>query len=199
MHCDDIREALSAAADGEAHPVEQRVLDAHLARCAACAAFRTEVTDLDRRVRVRAAAPVPDLSRTIVTMAAPARAREWPRYLLLWVALAQLAVAVPALLDRDAGASIHAAHELGSWDVALAVGLLVAAWQPRRAAGLLPFALALAGAMVATAVLDVAGGHAPAIGEAQHVLDLIGVAALWLLTRSEVPSAADVRRRLRAV
>ena len=88
---------------------------------------------------------------------------------------------------------MHAAHELGSWEAALAVGLLVAAWQPRRAAGLLPFALALAGAMVATATFDIVTGHAPAAGEAQHILDLLGVGALWLLTRSAVPSAGPRR------
>ena len=78
-----------------------------------------------------------------------------PRYLLLWVALTELVLAVPTLLGASRNTSVHTAHELGSWEAALAVGLLVAAWQPRRAAGLLPFALALAGAMVATAAFDI--------------------------------------------
>jgi predicted anti-sigma-YlaC factor YlaD len=64
------------------------------------------------------------------------------------------------------------------------VALLVVAWQPRRAAGLLPFALALAGAMALTATLDIVAGHAPASGEALHLLDVIGVGALWLAARS---------------
>ena len=100
------------------------------------------------------------------------------RYVLLWVGLTQLVLAVPALAGDDRGASTHVARELGSWAVALAVGLLVVAWQPRRAAGLLPFALALSGAMALTASLDVIAGHAPASGELLHVLDVAGVAAM---------------------
>ncbi len=62
---------------------------------------------------------------------------------LLMVGVAQLCLAVPALLGDDAGASIHIAHEQGSWFLALAVGLLVVAWRPWRAAAILPFVAAL--------------------------------------------------------
>ena len=199
MRCDEIREAISAAADGEATPLERSMIDAHIARCAGCATFAGAVDTLDRRLRIRPAEPVPDLSAPILRAAAPKPAPAWPRYVLLWVALTELVLAVPALLGAGRDTSVHAAHELGSWEAALAVGLLVAVWQPRRAAGLLPFALALAGAMVATAAFDIVTGHAPAAGEAQHLLDLVGVGALWLLTRSVVPSTRPrLSRGLRA-
>jgi predicted anti-sigma-YlaC factor YlaD len=199
MQCDEIREAISAAADGEAAPLERSMIDAHIARCAGCAAFAGAVEHFDRRLRVRPAEAVPDLSRPILAAATPKPAREWPRYVLLWVALTELVLAVPALLGAGRNTSVHTAHELGSWEAALAVGLLVAVWQPRRASGLLPFALALAGAMVATAAFDIVTGHAPAAGEAQHILDLIGVGALWMLTRSAVPTTRPrLQRGLRA-
>ena len=199
MQCDEIREAISAVADGESTPLERSIVDAHIARCAACAAFAGAVEQLDRRLRVRPAEAVPDLSRPILMAANPKPSRGLPRYVLLWVALTELVLAVPALLGASRNTSVHTAHELGSWEAALAVGLLVAAWQPRRAAGLLPFALALAGAMVATAAFDIVTGHAPAAGEAPHILDLVGVGALWMLTRSAVPSTGPrVPRGLRA-
>jgi predicted anti-sigma-YlaC factor YlaD len=199
MQCDEIREAISAAADGEATSLERSMIDAHIVRCVGCAAFAGSVEQLDRRLRIRPAEAVPDLSAPILMTRAPKPGREWARYLLLWVALTELVLAVPALLGASRNASVHAAHELGSWEAALAVGLLVAAWQPRRAAGLLPFALALAGAMVATATFDIVTGHAPAAGEAQHILDLLGVGALWLLTRSAIPSSGPrLQRGLRA-
>jgi predicted anti-sigma-YlaC factor YlaD len=199
MRCDEIREAISAAADGEATPLERSMVDAHVERCPRCAAFAGAVEQLDRRLRVRPAETVPDLSKPILAATAPKAARDWPRYVLLWVALTELVLAVPPLLGDTRNTSIHAAHELGSWEVALAVGLLVAAWQPRRAAGLLPFAIALAGAMLATATFDIVTGHAPVGGEAQHLLDLVGVAALWLLTRPAVPSGgARFQRGLHA-
>ena len=183
MQCSDFQEAISARLDGEASAIEPEELEAHLSRCAACRAFATRADTLTRSVRVRPAEAVPNLTAMILAKA-PAPARLWPRYALLWVGLTQLVLALPALAGDDRGASTHVARELGSWDIALAVGLLVVAWQPRRAAGLLPFALALAGAMALTAGLDIAAGHAPAAGEAIHLIDVVGVGALWLAARS---------------
>lgn len=197
MRCEDCREAISARLDGEATPDEIVAIDAHLATCAGCGAFAAHATELHRTMRVRAADPVPDLTSAILAKVPagaerPQRARtlvpEWPRYALLAIGLTQLVLAIPALLLGDsAGSSVHVARELGSWDVALGVGLLVAAWQPRRASGLLPMTVALAGAMIVTAALDVAAGRAPVVGEAHHVLDLLGVLALWLLSRQGEP------------
>ena len=66
------------------------------------------------------------------------------RWALFVVALTQLVLAAPALLlGEDTGATVHVARELGAFDLALAVGLLVAAWQPARAWGLLPVVAAL--------------------------------------------------------
>src|SRR4051812_21390306 len=201
MRCDECREELSARLDGEAD-VDQPDVDEHVLACPACQEFASSTARLHRSIRVQSAAPVPDLTAAILAQSPPAGAPaarrvtpEWPRYVLLTVALTQIVLAVPALLlGHDTGASVHVAREMGSWDVALSIGLLVAAWEPRRAAGLLPFAAALAGAMAVTAVLDVAGGRVVAITEAHHVLDLVGLAALWVLARSARPARTRVRR-----
>ncbi len=198
MQCDEVRQAISAAADGEASPLERSVVQAHVERCKACASFAGAVERFDRRLRVRPAETVPDLSKPILVAATPKPTRIWPRYVLLWVALTELVLAGPSLAGDGRGVSIHAAHELGSWEVALAVGLLVAAWQPRRAAGMLPFAVALTGAMVITASFDIVTRNAPLAGESQHVLDIIGVTALWALTRASMPTLPGLRRDLRA-
>jgi predicted anti-sigma-YlaC factor YlaD len=187
MRCDHHREAISAALDGEEPPsrVDADALAAHLAGCAGCRQFRAASASLHRAVRVRAADAVPDLTAPILANAPrPHVTREWARYALLAVGLTQLVLALPALIyGNDPGASTHVARELGSFDIALAVGLLFAVWQPRRAAGLLPFAAALAGTLMVTAALDVASGRAGAIGESQHVLDVVGVGLLWALSR----------------
>ena len=65
--------------------------------------------------------------------------------------------------------------------MALAVGLLLAAWQPARAWGLFPVVAALALVLGGTAVLDVVRGTATSLGEVHHLLDLAGVAVLWLV------------------
>lgn len=197
MRCDVIREAISARLDGEATDLDDRALEGHVATCRSCAAWSEELDVLHRMVRVREAEPVPDLTAAILAAAplpALPRRRTSPlaepvsvaRWALFVVALTQLVLAGPALLlGEDAGATVHVARELGSFDVALAVGLLLAAWQPARAWGLLPVALALGCVLAGTAVLDVAHGTATSLGEAHHLLDLAGVAILWQVARED--------------
>ena len=186
MRCERCRDAISAQLDGEPTGVPDDELVRHLGACAACQAFARDAEALHRAVRVHAAEPVPDLSAAILARAPrpTATRREAARYVLLAVALTQLVVALPALvLGHDPGASTHVAREMGSFDVALGFGLLVAAWQPARAAGLLPFAAALAGTLMVTAALDVVDGRVPLGGESHHVLDVVGLVALWMLSR----------------
>ena len=193
--CDEFQDALSARLDGERLPkgLDDAGVDAHVAGCATCSAFLAGATAQHRALRVRAAEPVPDLTQRILerlpVTSRPQPVREWARYALFAVAATQLILALPAvLLGEDPGASIHVARELGSFDVALGVGLLWAAWQPRRAIGLLPMAAALAGALLVTALLDVARGEAPFRGEAHHVLDLAGLGLLWALAHPPRPT-----------
>ncbi|MGH9245561.1 MAG: zf-HC2 domain-containing protein [Acidimicrobiales bacterium] len=206
MRCESCREVISARLDGEARPAEVATADAHLAGCLACQAWAAAVTELQRAVRVRRADAVPDLTASILD-GAPELAPEpkvhhrrqpvtWPRYALFAIALTRLVLAVPALvLGLGADASVHVARELGVWDAALAVGLLVAAYQPERSRGLLPMALALGGFMAVAALVDVFAGQAPAGSEAVHVLELAGVVVLWRLARTVPGVPTGVRWR----
>jgi predicted anti-sigma-YlaC factor YlaD len=195
MRCEAIREALSARLDGEASDLADSAVDAHLGTCVACTAWSEELSTLHRMVRVREAEPVPDLTAAILGVeAADGAPRRVPhaqpvsvaRWGLFVVALTQLVLAGPGvLLGEGSGATVHVARELGAFDVALAVGLLLAAWQPARAWGLFPVMAALALVLGGTAILDVARGTATSIGEAHHLLDLAGVALLWSVAREE--------------
>ena len=75
------------------------------------------------------------------------------------------------------------AHELGSWDVALAVGFLFAAWRPARAWGMLPLVAALVVCLLGTTSVDLADGHAHVARELTHVLEVVGLGCLWPLGR----------------
>jgi predicted anti-sigma-YlaC factor YlaD len=116
----------------------------------------------------------------------------------VWVGLVQVVLAAPPLFGSVAGTSVHVAREVGSFDLAIGVGLLVVAWQPRRAPGLLPMVAALVGALVFTAALDVTTGRVSVAAEVPHILDLIGLAALWLLARSLTEHRAKPGRLLTA-
>ena len=166
--------------------MDEATLDAHLSDCPTCEAFAAGSMQLHRSSRLRPADDVPDLVGAVLArVETPKRARpEWARYALFAVAFSQLLLALPALLFGDSlGASVHIARELGSWDVALAVGLLYAAWRPDRSAGLLPFAAALAATMVLTAVLDVTSGRESVLAESHHALEIIGLVLLAVLAR----------------
>lgn len=100
---------------------------------------------------------------------------------LVLIAVAQLALTLPVLLlGHDRAAPEHVARELGSFDLALAVGFLAAAGKPVRAAGMLPLIGAAAAALLLTAGVDVAAGRATVLEEAPHLLPAAG----WLLLRS---------------
>ncbi len=106
------------------------------------------------------------------------------RWILVAIAVAQIAVAIPALIfGNDASLPVHAARHIGSFDVALGVGFLYAAWKPSRIPGLLPVVAALVACLVGSSLLDVAAGSTRALGEAQHVLDFVGLVVVWLLSR----------------
>jgi predicted anti-sigma-YlaC factor YlaD len=129
----------------------------------------------------------PDLTARVLETARAERHRPDPltstlRLGLVVVGIAQLALAVPGLVyGTDEGAPIHIAHEVGSWDLALAIAFVFAAWRPLRVVGLLPFAAVLSGGLILTAIIDVAHGRAVALTETTHLLELVGTALLYLL------------------
>jgi predicted anti-sigma-YlaC factor YlaD len=214
MRCELAREAASAQLDGELNALEEEGLAAHLQGCAPCSGYLHELGALHRSLRVRTAAPVPDLTRAIVASAGPllpdphtrprpqsarvastvpgASRLGWARYGLLAVGLLQLLLALPELaIHSHASHDAHMTRELGAFGVALAIGMLVVAWQPHRASGLLPMTFALTTAVTVTAVADVVLGHSGPSGQATHFLELIGLVLLWRLARTNRAAAAS--------
>ena len=69
----------------------------------ACTDFASSLTALDRVTRLTPAEPVPDLAGAVMAANPPVRRdprREAARWSLVVVALAQLVIALPSLLDR---------------------------------------------------------------------------------------------------
>jgi predicted anti-sigma-YlaC factor YlaD len=185
MECSRAREALSAVLDGEP-TTDGTALTAHVRTCAACRRFLNSARALDALTHADLT-DAPDLTARVLATARAERHRPDPltstlRLGLVAVGVVQLALAVPGLVyGSDEGAPVHIAHEVGSWDLALAIAFVFAAWRPLRAVGLLPFAAALSGALIVTAVVDVALGRAVALAETSHLLELVGTAFLYLL------------------
>ena len=194
VDCDRCRELLSASLDGEVSDLEAEAMERHVGRCGPCAAFRTRL----RTLRLAPGAPTSqgdtasdqgrrDRTERLVERLAwspGSEAPEWARYGLLAVALMQVAVAIPQLVASGRGLFAHDQHHLGAWDLALGVGLIVVAWQPERARGLLPLAAALSVGLTVTAVSDALGGRVSAVTEVHHLLQVAGLVLLWIVGRA---------------
>ncbi len=202
LDCADVREAISARADGEDLGADATAVADHLDVCAACARFAAHLPAVTRRTRLSAAQEVPDLTDAIVTAVAaspppePRRTRDL-RILVGLAGGAQLLLALPMLLGL-VSPDLHVGRDLGTLQVALGVGLVLAALQPRRAAGLFPVVAVVGAITIVAATIDVVTGAATLTAELTHLAELVGVAALWGLTRQRPrPSWRSVRDGLR--
>jgi len=189
MDCDLAREAISARIDGEDASLPTDVLDTHLEGCAGCRDWQRRAHSVTRRARLGGAFLDHDLTSQVLAVvpqavAAP-KQRLSQRAGLIAAAVAQLAITVPLLIfghDHDAGA--HAAHELGSFDLALAIAFLVGAFRPALSAGLAwPCGIAAAG-LAGTAIADLIGGQTIGADEAQHLIAVFGAMLLCWQART---------------
>ncbi len=194
--CEPVRETLSAWLDGEDGVVSPDVATRHLEVCTGCRGYQGALVGAQRRLRVRPAMVVPDLSEPILVADAARRERALraraARGLVGVVGLVQLTLAVPLLLGV-VEPELHLARHLGALELGLGVGLLVAALQPRRAAGVLPIAAVVATVSVVSAALEIQRGHTTLLAESVHLLEAVAVLGLWLLVRV-VGAGAGARR-----
>lgn len=123
---------------------------------------------------------------------------SWCRGLLVVAGLAELALAIPALLGvrSNAPGSLHGWRELGAAHVALGAGWLLCAAQPRRAEGLLPVAVALVVLSIGASAVDLLRDQVSAIQELTHVVQLAALGAVAFLARAH-PVVPHPLRRLR--
>jgi predicted anti-sigma-YlaC factor YlaD len=203
MECARYQHAISARLDGEDAGIDAATLAGHLATCSACRNWEADVVSLTRSVRVASADPIPDLTPAILAAIGqePAPSRLDPtalRWGLAAVALVQFVMAISTLLFGTNGMTGHLTRDVGSFDLALAVGFVYAAWRPFRAYGMLPIVGALVACLAVTTTVDLTEGRAGAGAEAAHLLDLIGLAFLWLVTRTPVANIGGGRHRLRS-
>jgi predicted anti-sigma-YlaC factor YlaD len=188
MRCERCREALSARLDDEDPGIDDASVHAHLASCASCRAYESRLVDLHRMTRVRRAEPVPDLSGAVMArMPVPGNPHDavlgWLRSGLTFIGVVTVLLAAAVIAANDPTNPAH----LAAWDLAFGGALLIAAYQPARARGLLPMAVLLVGSMALASTVDLANGHDPTHGLLFHAAELIGVLFLALMARHQRP------------
>ncbi len=201
--CRAAREALSAVIDHEDAGVGMPWLTEHLVGCPSCRNWYADAREIRRRTRLAPTPPVPPLRALIQaaverepsTPRLSARARaELPRVVLVTAALVLLWFSTPALLlGRDPDTGMHPAHELGSYEVALALSLLLCAWWPQLSRATAPAVGVVALLLVTTALVDLAHpGRTSWTDEAPHLLWLVAFLALLAMPRTMSPMSSGI-------
>lgn len=197
--CAEARLLISAATDDELRHDERPLLEAHLEGCPACRQHAESVASLTRTVRLRSAESEREFVVSVMARSHPARLGRggWLRPALAWcgVVIAVLSLR-PLILAEIDGVPTHIARHVGASSLALAVGLLYAAWRPHRAFGLLPLVGALLATTLLSAVLDTVDGSQSVVAEAVHIIEMIGLVLLWMVAGS--PGWDRVRDGLRS-
>lgn len=189
--CTPMRIAISAMIDGEDPGMPADRVNAHLASCAECRSWKESAESVTRAVRVQPV-KVPDLTERVLAAVAADPVREAQgrrqvlRVALAVSALAQLLLGLP-MLFAGSGEALHISREMASFDVAVAVGYLFAAWRPARAAALVPVAVALSACLLVTSTLDVINDGALLAHEIGHLLAVFQAGLLWALGRTATP------------
>lgn len=203
MDCVVARESMSAELDGEETPISSDLVAAHFSRCDGCRSWESTARALHRKLRLTVAQEVPELTPSILAAIGADDQRNRVqvanvracRSMLMICAVLQLAMTLPIFFGSAPG-PIHLDHELGSWDAALSAGLLVAAFRPERAWGMLPLVGAIGAALTATGAYDVMANHTSLTGETTHIMELVGLSFLWALARLQRDRATAPSPRL---
>lgn len=185
--CADARLLISAAADDELRSDERHPLDAHLADCPSCSRHADSVASLTRTVRLRSAESEREFVAHVMARSRPARLGRggWLRPALAWCGLMIAVLSLrPLVLGEIDDVPTHIARHVGASSLALAVGLLYAAWKPHRAFGLLPLVGALLATTLLSTVLDTIDGTQSMAAEAIHIIEMIGLVLLWMVAGS---------------
>ena len=198
--CDDVREQLSAALDGEADlDAAPRSVRHHLAECTACTHWADEAARLNRLLRISPAVEEdPGFAEAVLAQVRLPRRGRWLlplRVALGLVALAQLVIGVTSLigpLGMSAGmpmpGSAHVNHEEAAFNIAFGIALVMVAWNGRRAAAQVPVLGAFVLILAISSAFDLVDGNVTWPRLATHlpiVLGLLLAAAIGRITFRE--------------
>ncbi|MCP4309273.1 MAG: hypothetical protein GY926_03565 [bacterium] len=178
MDCDTSRIEISSAID-DGVAVSQAV-EAHLDTCPSCRQWQEGVHKL-RRATLRSVAPVPKQQVAVTTKPRRFALHRWVRLALAWAAVLLIVGNIVDMFSAGTGSAVHLERHQAAFDVALGMAFLFVAWRPDRAYGMVPFAAAFTLALSIAAVIDLARGESTLLRESTHLIEIVGLALLWVL------------------
>jgi predicted anti-sigma-YlaC factor YlaD len=210
VDCTAAREALSAWLDGEPAMHSSAAVNGHVTGCDECRSWQEAAHRLTRSTRLTPArAMTDDTARILEAVMADRKVRRPPlrntlknsrrlffRGGLAMAAMGQLAITVPALVLGDAGVGVplHASRELGAFNLALAVGFVLAALRPKLARGMLPLVAVATFGLIVVVAVDTAWGATTLLAEVPHLITVAGMALLFLIAEPPPPPLPGYNR-----
>jgi predicted anti-sigma-YlaC factor YlaD len=185
MDCDRSRTLISALLDNELSNLERAALDDHLARCDSCRTYLTDAIALTGSLQRGRAPEVPDLTPQLL---AAFKREDVPfhvdlvRVLVATLGLIHIAGAIALYVNSFHGGVGHIGNDLAAAELAIGVGLVLAAARPAHSTGLLAVIVVLACASVAVGLADVLSGRAGWHIESAHLIDVLAAVLLWRLS-----------------
>ncbi len=181
MECLLARELASADLDGQLSASEAAGLAGHLEQCGGCRDWQTRLIDATRRSAVRPAgaeaivrpSPLPDPKL--------ARRNRVMRVTLGWAGVLLVAWHVPDMLSAGSEIAVHLARHQAAFAVALGLAFVFVAVRPERSFGMIPFVATFVAALGVTALVDLVNGSSSLITESRHLLEIGGLAMVWVL------------------
>lgn len=177
MDCDAAQTEVSTAIDG-GDPISADAVR-HLAQCDACRKWQDGAHRL-RRSTLRSASPVGS-SLEVVEVPSRFTAYRWIRFALGWAGALLIAWNVVDMFAKGSGSAIHLERHQAAFGVALGLAFLFVAWRPDRAYGMVPFAATFTFALSVSAIIDLVNGASTLLRESAHLVELAGLALLWIL------------------
>lgn len=200
MDCEVAREALSARIDGEREPVPAARVDEHLTDCAHCRTWFEQAT-IQAATLKRLAQPQTILSAAPLRQAPAMRigGQGWPRWALLAVGVAQIALGAAQALGWRVGLSGHDGMSAGghlfnestAWSLTLGAVMVVAAVRPGAAAGLAGVLSVFTGVLAVYVTADAISGAVTVSRMLSHlpvVLGAVLAVLVWRLGASPAPA-----------
>jgi len=185
MDCDTVRAEISSAID-EGLALSPAAGE-HLASCLRCEEWQEKAHRL-RRATLRPVGAAQTLHPDPLVLPSRFRLHRWLRLTLAWTGITLVGWNVTTVMAARTGAAVHLERHQAAFSVALGLSFLFVAWRPDRAYGMVPFAMTFTAALSFAAIFDLVHGTSTLPRESRHLIELGGLALLWLLGAAAGPS-----------
>lgn len=178
MDCESARLEISTAIDSGVAVSSE--VEAHVAGCGSCRRWQEGVHQL-RRATLRTVSD--SVAGEVDLQVLPQRFRihRWVRMALAWTGLLLILWNLIDMFSRGSGSAIHLERHQAAFSVALGIAFVFVAWRPDRAYGMVPFAVTFTMALSIAALIDLFNGSSTMLRESAHLVEILGLALLWVL------------------